>query len=93
MKIVERWDFIPKEGKPPLFSIADMVKRKEEEKKENLEFINKQISELEEVRNAILRGEDVDIEDYEFSYEVEDAIRESALEEYREGEYEPRGRR
>ena len=68
-------------------------KEKEEEKKENLEFINKQISELEEVRNAILRGEDVDIEDYEFSYEVEDAIRESAIEEYREGEYEPRGRR
>lgn len=26
MRIVERWDFIPKEGKPPLFSIADMVK-------------------------------------------------------------------
>ena len=26
MHIVERWDFIPKEGKPPLFSIADLVK-------------------------------------------------------------------
>lgn len=26
MRIVERWDFIPKEGKPPLFSIADLVK-------------------------------------------------------------------
>ena len=35
MKIVKRWDFIPKEGKPPLFSIADMVKRKEEEKKDD----------------------------------------------------------
>ena len=35
MKIIERWDFIPKEGKPPLFSIADMVKRKEEEKKDD----------------------------------------------------------
>ena len=31
MKIVKRWDFIPKEGKPALFSIADMIKRKEEE--------------------------------------------------------------
>lgn len=26
MQVVERWDFIPRDGKPALFSIADMVK-------------------------------------------------------------------
>lgn len=31
MRIVRRWDFIPKEGKPALFSIADIVKKKEGE--------------------------------------------------------------
>lgn len=31
MRMVKRWDFVPKEGKVPLFSIADMVKRKEGE--------------------------------------------------------------
>ena len=31
MRIVERWDFIPKEGKPALFSIADMRKGEFEE--------------------------------------------------------------
>lgn len=34
MRIVERWDFVPKEGKPPLFSIADMVKGEFEEEYE-----------------------------------------------------------
>ena len=66
---------------------------KEREKVENLNFINQQISELEEVRQSIINGEDVDIDDYRFSYDVEDEIYESAIEDYKDVEYEPRGRR
>lgn len=66
---------------------------KAQKKKDDLKFINEQIEELEEVRTAILRGEDVDVDDYEFRYDVEDEIRESAIEEYQDADYEPRGRR
>lgn len=61
--------------------------------KENLDFIDQQISELQEVRNEIFCGKVIDAEDYQFRYEVEEEIREAAIEEYRDGEYEPRGRR
>lgn len=66
---------------------------KARKKKEDLEFINGQIEVLKEVRSALMRDEFVNVEDYEFRCDVEDEIRESAIEEYRDGDYEPRGRR
>ncbi|MCQ2259252.1 MAG: hypothetical protein MJZ41_14875 [Bacteroidaceae bacterium] len=57
----------------------DRIKEKaEKKKKENLEFIDKQIDELKKVRERILNGDKVDVSDYEFSYLVEDEIREEA---------------
>lgn len=70
--------------------------RKEEQRKRNLAIINKQIEKLQEIRDAILSGEDVDIDDYSFRYEVEEDIRNEAIEEYNEdyeNNYEIRGRR
>ena len=66
---------------------------KEKKKKDDLNFINVQIEELTKVRSALLRGEDIDVDDYEFKKDVEDEIRESAIDEYRNADYEPRGRR
>lgn len=66
---------------------------KARKKKEDLEFINRQIDVLKVVRSALLQDEYVNVEDYEFRCDVEDEIRESTIEEYRDGDYEPRGRR
>lgn len=46
MQIVERWDFVPKEGKTPLFSIADMIKREGGEMKKY------------EVKTVVIRDKD-----------------------------------
>lgn len=74
-------------------ALKEKQQRMEKLMKENLDFIDQQISELQEVRNEIFCGKVIDAEDYQFRYEVEEEIREAAIEEYRDGEYEPRGRR
>ena len=70
--------------------VEDNKKKAEElkakEKKENLDFINSHIEELQEVRRQILKGEDVDVDDYSFRYEVEEYIRESAIDEYKDNQ-------
>lgn len=76
---------------------AEIEKKKAEYKKKkknaDLKFIEQQIDELQNVKQAILNGEDIDVNDYEFRIDCEDDIASEAIEEYREGEYEPRGRR
>lgn len=61
---------------------------KEKQKAHDLKFIDNQISELKRVRQAIIKGEEIDVDDYQFMYEVEDEIRESALEDYKDCQYE-----
>ena len=63
---------------------------KEKERRESLLFIDRQIEKLQQVREAILSGEDVNVYDYCFEYEVEEDIAEDAIDNFYDS-YEPRG--
>lgn len=68
----------------------EMAERKKQEKINKLNFIDEHIEELQKVRQMIVSNKEVDIDNYYFRYEVEDVIRDEAIEDYYDS-YEPRG--
>ena len=66
-----------------------MKKLEEQQKKENIAFLTRQIAELDSVRQLVLKGENIDVSEYEFRHDI-NFEQES---EYDDGGFEPRGYR
>ena len=65
------------------------IERREQKKNFALRFIDIQINRLEELRKEIINDDDIDIDDidiydYEFKIDVEQDIRDEAIEDYRD---------
>ena len=67
----------------------EMKKLEEQQKKENIAFLTRQIAELDSVRQLVLKGENIDVSEYEFRHDI-NFEQES---EYDDGGFEPRGYR
>lgn len=62
-------------------------KKKEERNKLQVDFLTRQIAELDSVKRLVLKGEDIDIREYEFRHNI------NFEQEYDDGGFEPRGYR